>query len=79
MRYRFYEELARLGRTRCYSITICFNAPATRFKEKLGAHVLELRLFVELLNRRRFYLPLRKWHEHMNSPSHVPVPPLRLD
>src|SRR6266550_844762 len=37
MRYRCYEELAKLGRHRCYSVTVVLNTPAVRFKRKLGA------------------------------------------
>lgn len=61
MRYRCYEELAKLGRTRCYSFTAVFNTPAVRFKQKLGAQVLELRMLVELLQRWRFHARLKSY------------------
>ena len=61
MRYRLYEELARLGRERYYSITVFFNTPAARFKAKLGARILELRVLVELFRRWRVHRVLRRY------------------
>lgn len=61
IRYRCYEELAKLGRERCYSVTVVFNTPAVRFKQKLGARVLELRVFVELLKRWHFHARLKRY------------------
>jgi hypothetical protein len=60
MRYRCYEELAKLGRHRCYSVSVVFNTPAVRFKRKLGAQVLELGVFVEVLGRWRFHARLNR-------------------
>lgn len=53
LRYRLYEELARMGRTKLYSITERFNAPALRFKLKLGAGILKPDWYITLF---------RKWH-----------------
>lgn len=53
LRYRLYEELARMGRTKLYSITERFNAPALRFKLKLGARILKSGWHVTLF---------KKWH-----------------
>lgn len=61
MRYRCYQELAKLGRERCYSITVMLNTPAANFKKKLGAQVLELDVFVELLRKWRFHYPLKRY------------------
>ena len=61
MRYRCYEELARLGRHRCYSVTIVFNTPAVRLMRKLGAQVLERGVFVEVLARWRFHARLNRY------------------
>ncbi len=41
LRYRLYEELARMGRTKLYSISERFNGPALRFKLKVGAEILK--------------------------------------
>ncbi|MBC7790053.1 MAG: hypothetical protein H7Z74_08905 [Anaerolineae bacterium] len=59
MRYRCYEELAEIGRTHCYSVTVLFNAPALRFKKKLNAKVIELRVLIEILGRWRFHRRLK--------------------
>jgi hypothetical protein len=61
MRYRLYEELAKLGRDRCYSITVLFNKPASRFKAKLGAQIIELHLLIELCKQWRFHRVLRRY------------------
>jgi GNAT superfamily N-acetyltransferase len=60
IRYRCYEELAKLGRTRCYSVTIAFNTPAIRFKQKLGAEVSGRGVYVDLLARHQFHLGGRR-------------------
>jgi hypothetical protein len=51
LRYRCYEELAKLGRPRCYSITAVWNASATRFKGKLGAQIVELGVLARAIER----------------------------
>jgi GNAT superfamily N-acetyltransferase len=61
MRYRCYEELAKLGREQCYSITAVWNPPAAKFKKKLGARVLELGVFVNLFHRWAFHRRLRDY------------------
>jgi GNAT superfamily N-acetyltransferase len=53
LRYRLYEELARMGRTKLYSISERFNAPALRFKLKLGAEILKSNWNITLF---------RKWY-----------------
>lgn len=69
MRYRCYEELAKLGRDRCYSVTVVFNTPAVRFKQKLGAQVLELGVFVELLRCWRFHTRLKRYPAPAATPE----------
>jgi GNAT superfamily N-acetyltransferase len=61
LRSRCYEELAKLGRDQCYSITAVWNPPAAKFKKKLGARVLALGVLVTLFRRWRFHVPLRSW------------------
>ena len=61
LRYRCYQELAKLGRTRCYSITAAFNIPAINFKKKLHAQVLELGLFIELWGHWWWHTRLREY------------------
>jgi len=54
LRYRLYEELARMGRTKLYSITDRFNRPALRFKLKLGGQVLKSGWHVTFMNKYDF-------------------------
>jgi GNAT superfamily N-acetyltransferase len=61
LRYCCYEELAKLGRDRCYSTTAVWNPSAAKFKKKLGAQVLELGVFVNLFCRWPFHLRLRDY------------------
>jgi hypothetical protein len=56
MRYRSYQELKTLGKHRLLSVSDYFNTPAIRFKEKLKAKPLELRLAVRF---RGIHLDLR--------------------
>lgn len=74
MRYRCYEELAKLRRDRCYSVTVVFNTPAVRFKRKVGAQVLELGVFVELLRRWRFHARLKRYQVPLTTRSTGAVP-----
>jgi hypothetical protein len=60
MRYRFYEELGRMGYNVLYSVSNYFNAPAKRFKKKLDARVLRLCLYIRVM--KRFY-----WHWVLKS------------
>jgi GNAT superfamily N-acetyltransferase len=53
LRLKFCEELQKLGRNTFYSITLCSNEPAVRFKKKLNAKPLILAIHVRLF---------KKWH-----------------
>ena len=46
VRYHAYVELQKLGRHRLYSITLAFNSASRRFKRKLLAEEIELRLLL---------------------------------
>jgi hypothetical protein len=59
VRYRLYEALAELGRHTLYSITLAFNRSSRRFKAKLGARELELRVILGF--GRMVALDLRLW------------------
>ncbi|MBW2173573.1 MAG: hypothetical protein JRF64_02805 [Deltaproteobacteria bacterium] len=54
LRYQLYKKLAKLGRTKLYSISIRFNAPSLKFKEKLNAKLIGSGLFIELFHRWHF-------------------------
>jgi len=51
LRYRLYEELAKAGKTRLYSISERLNLPSLRFKAKLGAVIIDRGVHVILLKR----------------------------
>ena len=61
LRYELYRYLNQIGRTNFYSITECFNTPARKFKEKLGAKHLKLGLHIRLFNRCRWNITLRRY------------------
>ena len=69
MRYRCYEELAKIGRTHCYSVTVLFNVPAVRFKKKLNAKVVELWVLLEIFRRWRYNRRLRTYPGSAAAPS----------
>jgi ribosomal protein S18 acetylase RimI-like enzyme len=51
MRLHLYQELDKMGRDVLYSISNYFNAPAIRFKKKLGARVVKLCLYIRVTKR----------------------------
>ncbi len=51
VRYRLYEELALIGRTRLYSFTERFNNAAMRFKQKLHGRIVDRGVYVELFGK----------------------------
>lgn len=51
LRQRAYKALQSMGKTRFYSYSEAFNAPALRFKEKLHAKMLWLGVHVEIFGR----------------------------
>jgi len=61
IRYYAYGQLEDMGIKALYSITDFFNIPSIRFKEKLGAKVVELRLLFLARNKRIFDIRLKKY------------------
>lgn len=61
LRYRCYQTLAQVGREHCYSITVAFNHPALRFKQKLHAQITQLNVLIEILWRWRRHSPLKRY------------------
>jgi hypothetical protein len=51
LRYRNYLVLREMGREQYYSISEFFNIPSIRFKKKLNAKILELRLDIKLFKK----------------------------
>lgn len=73
LRHCSHQELARLGRDHCYSITVALNLPALRFKQKLHAQIVHLGVFIEILRRWRWNCTLKsypfRWPETTRAPS----------
>ena len=61
LRYRFYEELSKMGRDVLYSHSDYFNIPAVRFKSKLNAKIIMLCLYIRLFKRFRWHWVLRSY------------------
>jgi hypothetical protein len=51
LRYKSYEMLKEMGRDTFYSISISFNTPAVRYKEKLEAKKVNLILLIQLFRK----------------------------
>lgn len=51
LRSEVYKVMQTLGRRRLYSVSVLFNRPARRFKAKLGAREVELRLSINLFQK----------------------------
>lgn len=60
MRAACYDALRELGRTRFWSYSEYFNRPARRFKQKLGAQEVALRLHVGIAGGRGGTVTLRR-------------------
>lgn len=67
LRYHQYMELKKLGRTKLYSYSDCFNTPAVRFKKKLNAKKEKLLLTIELFGKWRFNFVLKDYQEQTKS------------
>ena len=69
VRYRAYQELQKIGRCRLYSITLAFNASSRRFKQKLLAEEIELRLQIGLKFWKTFDIRLRAFENQLRTPA----------
>lgn len=63
LRQKTYEHLAKIGRTRLYSITMFENTPSIRFKRKLNAKNLRLYLWIQLFGRHKRNILLRSYNK----------------
>ena len=61
MRYQCYKELAKSGRHKLYSLSFYVNTSSLKFKKKLNAKFLELRLSVDLFGKWHFSSQLKKF------------------
>jgi hypothetical protein len=70
LRWRSYQVLAGMGRDVLYSFSDYFNAPAIRFKKKLGARLITLRLHIRLGERYRRHWTLKRYS--YGGPTQIP-------
>jgi hypothetical protein len=61
LRYKSYLLLRELNRNFFYSISICFNTPAIRFKEKLNARKMKLVFLMRFFNRYQMSFVIKKY------------------
>jgi GNAT superfamily N-acetyltransferase len=61
LRRRILRELADAGRSHCYSLSLAGNRSTRRFKARLGAREVELRIYVHLRLGSLPGLDLRLW------------------
>lgn len=73
-----HSQLALMGRQDYYSLTIAFNRSARRFKTRLGAREMELRLYLHLRWGRLpgMDLRLRRWGKGLRTPDRMRVNPV---
>jgi hypothetical protein len=79
IRYRVYEALNELGRSRLYSISLAFNASTRRFKGRLHARESELRLLIGFKRWRAVDVRLRAFDDQLRTPRCLILEPLRAD
>jgi GNAT superfamily N-acetyltransferase len=81
LRHRLYQELMARGRSCLYSVSLRYNQPAIRFKEKLGARVVDTGLSIRLFNRWQWGTRARPARLRASPPEGVgrrsPVTPWR--
>jgi len=68
VRYRAYQELRRIGKRRLYSITMAFNASSRRFKQRLLAEEVELRLLIGLRQWKAIDFRLHRSDNRLETP-----------
>ena len=61
LRYKNYEILKNMGRDTFYSITQCSNTASFRFKQKLGAEIVFLGLYINFFKKYSKTLVLKKF------------------
>lgn len=61
LRSEVYKVMQELGRRRLYSVSLVFNRSARRFKAKLGASEVELRLSINLFQKYKRDLLLKRY------------------
>lgn len=62
LRYKCYQELAKIGRTVLYSVSDFTNKPALRFKKKLDARIISLNVYIRIGKNRRWNVKLKTYN-----------------
>jgi GNAT superfamily N-acetyltransferase len=65
LRYKCYQELAKLGRTVLFSVSDFSNKPALRFKKKLDAKIISLNLYIRIGKNLRWNVKLKTYSKRM--------------
>lgn len=76
LRAHLLQALLNEGRAHCYSITLAFNRSSRRFKTRLGAREVELRIYLHLRLGPLKGLDCRLWRRrpHLRTPFCRSVP-----
>jgi len=61
LRYKSYDILKKMGRSKIYSVSAFFNSSAVRYKEKLNAKNLKLALYIEIFKKIKWRFNLKTW------------------
>lgn len=61
LRYRLYEELGKLERSKFYSFTSTLNTSALKFKEKLMARITKKYVYIKIFNKIKFTFLLKNY------------------
>jgi hypothetical protein len=67
LRYHFYREIEKIGRTKLYSMSDFFNTPAVNFKKKLNARKKKLNLHVEFFGRWNICFTMKDYQCNKNQ------------
>jgi hypothetical protein len=66
LRYHFYRELEKIGRTKLYSLSDLFNIPAVKFKQKLDARKMKLNVYIEFFGKWNLYFTMKDYRGGKN-------------
>ena len=61
IRYKSYQKLAELGKTKLYSVSGVFNVSAINFKKKLNANIVEKHMYIEIFRKWHYTLLVKKY------------------
>ena len=61
VRYQCYKEVAKLGKTKLYSVSGAYNKSSLKFKTKLNAIIVEKHVYIEIFRRCRYSIFLKDY------------------